>query len=482
MSRDTSGNYSLPAGNPVVPGTTITSDWANTTLEDVANALSDSLSRSGKGPMTSPLQLPNGSQALPALSFAADPTTGLWLPAAGFVEVGASNTPGVRLGPNGRLLFGSADRMQLDANGVRLGAPSDQVTSGYLTAQPSYRNRLHNGDFRVGQKGFSFTVANTGIFTLDRWYVESTGTGGTFGVTQVTDAPPGLRYSLRVVTSVAGTPGTTGQATLMQAVEGLNMADLKWGSSEAANVAVGFWVKASIAGNYSGTVFGAGLTRSYVFPFTVNASGIWEYKIAVIPGETSGAWAISNAAGVYVGVDLGSGSNFNTIAPSTWDVGRRQRVAGNVSLVANVGATFQLAGAQFERGTVATLFERRDYAAELALCQRYFYRRAAEVNANERLTGSGLCFNSTNSQGYFPFPVTMRASPGTITFSNITNASVFDGGANYAVSSASLDVAGPDGVNIGFVHAAGGVTGRACHITRNGAASPGPAIEFSAEI
>ena len=481
MSRDTSGNYSLPSGNPVVPGTTITSNWANATLDDIANALTDSLSRSGKGAMTNPLQLPNGSQALPAMTFASDPTTGLWLPAAGFVEVGASNTPGVRFGPNGRLLFGSADRLQLDANGVRLGTPGDQVASGYLSAQPSYRNRLHNGDFRIGQRGFAFSVPNTGIFTLDRWYVETTGTGGTFGVSQVTDAPPGLRYSLRIATSAAGTPGTTGQATLLQAVEGLNMADFKWGSSEAATVAVGFWVKASLSGSYSGTIFGAGLTRSYVFPFTVTASGIWEYKIVVIPGETSGAWAISNAAGLYLGIDLGSGTNFNTSAPLTWDVGRKQRVAGNVSLIANLAATFQLAGAQLERSSVSTPFERRDYGAELAMCQRYLYRRAAETNTNERLTASGLTIASTGSQGYFQFPVTMRATP-TPSYFNITNAAIYDGAGNYVVSSAAPDALGPDGCNIGFSHGAGGVTGRACHITRNGAASPGPSIEFSAEI
>lgn len=50
MSRDGSGNYTLPAGvNPVVAATTITDDWANTTLQDVATALTDSLDRQGRG-------------------------------------------------------------------------------------------------------------------------------------------------------------------------------------------------------------------------------------------------------------------------------------------------------------------------------------------------------------------------------------------------------------------------------------------------
>ena len=39
MSRNGSGTYNLPAGNPVVTGTAIASTWANSTLSDIATAL-----------------------------------------------------------------------------------------------------------------------------------------------------------------------------------------------------------------------------------------------------------------------------------------------------------------------------------------------------------------------------------------------------------------------------------------------------------
>jgi hypothetical protein len=48
MSRNGSGTYSLPVGNPVVTGTTITSTWANSTLTDIASALTDSLAADGQ--------------------------------------------------------------------------------------------------------------------------------------------------------------------------------------------------------------------------------------------------------------------------------------------------------------------------------------------------------------------------------------------------------------------------------------------------
>lgn len=48
MPRNGSGTYTLPAGNPVVSHTPVASVWANTTLTDIATALSQSLSKDGQ--------------------------------------------------------------------------------------------------------------------------------------------------------------------------------------------------------------------------------------------------------------------------------------------------------------------------------------------------------------------------------------------------------------------------------------------------
>ena len=57
MSRNGSGVYSLPAGNPVVTGTTISSTWANSTLTDIQNAITQSVSADGQTPITGSLQM-----------------------------------------------------------------------------------------------------------------------------------------------------------------------------------------------------------------------------------------------------------------------------------------------------------------------------------------------------------------------------------------------------------------------------------------
>jgi len=57
MSRNGSGTYTLPAGNPVVTGTTISTTWANNTLNDLAAAMTDSVAADGQTPMTGDLDL-----------------------------------------------------------------------------------------------------------------------------------------------------------------------------------------------------------------------------------------------------------------------------------------------------------------------------------------------------------------------------------------------------------------------------------------
>lgn len=82
-SRNSGGTYSLPAGNPVVTGTVITSTWANTTLNDIKNEITNSLDRQGRGGMLAPLQLTNGTAAAPSLTFTSEPSSGLYRAGAG---------------------------------------------------------------------------------------------------------------------------------------------------------------------------------------------------------------------------------------------------------------------------------------------------------------------------------------------------------------------------------------------------------------
>lgn len=57
MARDGNGGYTLPALNPVVTGTTVSSTWANNTMNDIAAALTASIANDGQTTPTADLKL-----------------------------------------------------------------------------------------------------------------------------------------------------------------------------------------------------------------------------------------------------------------------------------------------------------------------------------------------------------------------------------------------------------------------------------------
>lgn len=76
MPRDGNGTYTLPAGNPVVSGTIISSNWANTTMPDLAQGITDSLDRNGRGGMLAPFLFTDGTQSFPGAAYSLEPSTG----------------------------------------------------------------------------------------------------------------------------------------------------------------------------------------------------------------------------------------------------------------------------------------------------------------------------------------------------------------------------------------------------------------------
>jgi hypothetical protein len=78
MPRDVSGNYSLPAGNPVVSQTAITVTWGNTTMSDLGQAMTDSLSRNGEGGMLAPFKFFDGTAGNPSLTFTNETNSGFY--------------------------------------------------------------------------------------------------------------------------------------------------------------------------------------------------------------------------------------------------------------------------------------------------------------------------------------------------------------------------------------------------------------------
>jgi microcystin-dependent protein len=115
MARDSNGVYSLPSGYLAVTGETIQASQHNPPLEDIRDALTGSLPRSGSAPMSAPLKAADGTVATPSLTFANAAGSGLFKTAAGIgvsvngTQVGEFGSGGLigALGPIGSFIFGT---------------------------------------------------------------------------------------------------------------------------------------------------------------------------------------------------------------------------------------------------------------------------------------------------------------------------------------------------------------------------------------
>jgi microcystin-dependent protein len=102
MPRDANGNHSLPPGYLAVQGQTVQPSNHNPPLEDISSSLTGSLPRDGSAAMTAPIKLPDGTSSAPAVTFASEPTLGMYRKAAGTLAIAGGVLSGmapIGLGP-----------------------------------------------------------------------------------------------------------------------------------------------------------------------------------------------------------------------------------------------------------------------------------------------------------------------------------------------------------------------------------------------
>lgn len=285
------------------------------------------------------------------------------------------------------------------------------INGAYGSGYTGYKNRIINGGMVIDQRNAGASVTPIdGQYLVDRFYVRMNQTSK-FTAQQNAGAvtPPAGFISYQGITSSSAYSVLTGDYfRLIQSIEGLNCADLAWGTTSAATVTLSFWVRSSLTGTFGGAILNSALNRSYVFSYTISAANTWEQKTVTIPGDTSGTWLTTNGVGMSVSFSLGTGATYSGTA-GAWSGSLLFAPTGSTSVVGTSGATFYVTGVQLERGSNATSFEFRDYGRELQMCQRYYYRYLGG-GVGWIINGYGTA-PGTNAGNTFIMPVQMRATP-----------------------------------------------------------------------
>ena len=253
---------------------------------------------------------------------------------------------------------------------------ADSLGAGATPNQSAFRNIIINGDMSIDQRnsGSSITVGTVNpLYTLDRMAVQSS-QSSKFSIQQNAGSvtPPEYFKNYIGATSLSAYSIASGDYfTIRQGIEGSNIINLAWGTSDAKTVTLSFWVRSSLTGTFGGSFTNDGFNRSYPFSYTISSANTWEKKSITVAGDTSGTWSTTNGLGIYVTLGLGVGSTYSGTAGS-WSASGLLSATGATSVVGTNGATFYVTGVQLEAGTTASDFEFLPVDVNLARCQRYY--------------------------------------------------------------------------------------------------------------
>jgi hypothetical protein len=335
-----------------------------------------------------------------------------------------------------------------------------------LQGAVGFKNKIINGNFDIWQRGTTPGTMPTGLpsgeySSADRWKITGYKSGVGYGfvsLTQLTTAlPTGVLYAAKVASTDVGNDGVrVGQ--IIESANTYSLVGQRVTISLKVKKLAGYNAAAPIqielfslnAKDTSPTEFwnpgGNGATTIQLYNHTP-ATSDWEtvtFTTSVLPAAAANGLVLSVA---YSRTDMGAAD------------------------------IFAIAQVQLETGTIATPFEQRPIGAELALCQRYYWKISDIAPTDIVLplsmgTGASAAIFSMNN------PVPMRIKPSSINATlSIANAS-----ASIVANVSPTNNSGSSIIWSAFLGVTNGVTLTANQVYRTLINGSGFYIEANAEL
>ena len=336
---------------------------------------------------------------------------------------------------------------------------TDGTCTANITNNLSNRNLINNGAMQVAQRGTSSTV--NGFGSIDRWQFNYGGHDNAITQSKINVAPTetgagtaGFRNAFRITNGDQSSGfGTTDYFQFQQMIEDQNIANSGWIVNDSnSNITLSYWIRSSVAQEFFGFVETYhGDDWMYGWSTGVLPADTWTKITKTISGRSNLTWGNDNGNGLLVAPVTLWGTNYtdSSVGNDAWHQyfsSSRTPDATSTWWTTN-GATVDITGVQVEVGSVATDFEHRSFAQELALCQRYFYMM---VNASDgqKPVLTATCYTDGSLFGQRSFPVTMRANPSVYQVSSSAYYRAYGDNTSRTGDSVSISVSGTTGCEL----------------------------------
>jgi hypothetical protein len=290
------------------------------------------------------------------------------------------------------------------------------------------KNRVLNSNMSVWQRGTSIACTST-AYTADRWNGYRTVAGGTVSrqVTGDTTNLPNIQYCARVQRDSGNT--STSQIILNQSFESVNSIPLA-----GKSVILSYYARAGA--NYSAA-------SSVLVGVIQTGTGTDQNALA---GYTGSAFASGNAT-------LSTTWQRFTVSHTIPATATEVSVNFQFTPVGTAGANdyFEVTGVQLEAANTASPYAPNGatYQAELAACQRYYWRNTGQIYAR---VGLGIGNLTTQAQIVLNNPVQMRVAPTAIDYSTL---GIYDQVTLINATNVTIDTAGALVTNVAVTVASG---------------------------
>lgn len=273
------------------------------------------------------------------------------------------------------------------------------------STKPASPNYLINGLLEVNQRAFSSATANA-IYTYDRWRTVRGGAAdGTVTFTSVSLSPGSIAGLPQAVNAIqlasTGQTATDSRTALIQRIEDVRTLSGK-------TVTLSFWAKASSGTPYISAYFEQAFGTGGSSQVTTSGS-----KQAIT--ATWARYSFTTTIPSVLGMTVGDGSSLTALI-TTSSGSAYDAYTGAIGLQA---ATIQITGLQLEEGSTALPFRRNapSLQAELAACQRYYWRQGGDDLY--QIYGFGVGRTATIAQIHIMHPVPMRTKPSSMDYLNL---------------------------------------------------------------
>jgi len=325
-------------------------------------------------------------------------------------------------------------------------------------------NVIINGGFDIWQRGTSVTNCSEGVYFADRWAPNGYQNNRVSRVAVASGSGPVSQFAIR-----SATRGTGSRAVITQKIESANAIPFR-----GRTVTLSFWVRHSAASwtSSSGTSFGA-FNYSLGWNTTTTDSSIG-----------TDLWDSNSNSSIAAGSFPTTFTKYTltaTVPSNVNNINVRFTMTGD-GTAANDAFWYEVTDVQLEAGAIATPFRRNapSIQAELAACQRYYFRSGNPSTSNGMVASAGFTFNSGVASCFVHFPVEMRVRPTSIDFSSVSTFRIWTG-ATGDFTPGSINLGGETSTTIGYVgnNTSGMTAGQFAFMIQRGT---GAYIGFSAEL